>query len=144
MNLKKFVEAMRKVEKDLENVKKGDLVRIVWLDASRSTGVNINKLPLPNYRVETRRRDPRIFLGVQKGEVYHDPHIIVADDEIDDESNTTIDSIPIYLVKRIIVYKIKKPLKRQKADKKLDILRRLGKGRFWHVKSYRDGSMKLW
>jgi len=129
---------MEIVESDLSQLEPGDFVVVVWLDASRSEHVDINHLPLPNHVIETRRRDPRIFVCVQEGEEFGDPHVVLAADEVDSPSNTVIDVIPVFMVKRLMKVGKKTPQSVKKASSSNKLMDR----EFREVQRFPDGVVK--
>ena len=102
ISLGRLAEQLKKVEDELAGIQKGDTVAVYWIDASTSDHVNISR-EIPNHNVETKRINERyIFLGVQKGSEHGDPHILLLRGSLDSEADSTITSLPIYLVKRIV------------------------------------------
>jgi len=90
------------VYEQVRELKFGDPIHIWWIDASSSQNVDINKLPLPNHNVETRKEGiPGIFVTVQKGDIYHDEYLVYWTDNMDDMSYT-IESVPLVVVKKIV------------------------------------------
>lgn len=83
-------------------LKYGEPILITWIDASRSQNVDATKLPLPNHAVETLKEGgPGIFVTVQEGDAYHDPHLVYWTDNLCGISYT-IESVPLAVVKKIV------------------------------------------
>ena len=128
-------ESLAKVEEALRGLERGDTVAICWIDASTSDHVNLSA-KIPNHNVETKRINERyIYLGVQSGAEYGDPHLILLRGSLDSEADSTITSIPLYLIKKIVKVGGKIPEEAAKAA-------RLAKPRRIRIITYPDGSVK--
>mgnify|MGYP007109749213 CR=1 FL=1 len=62
--------------KVLQRLRRGDFLKIYWFDASESDNVDVGRLPLPNYNVETRQEEFGEFVCIQNGKQSGDPHLI--------------------------------------------------------------------
>lgn len=135
MDLKRLKNSLEAVFEDLAKLERGDTVAVCWIDASTSDHVNISK-PIPNHNVETRRLNERyIYLGVQFGEEFGDPHLILLRGSLDSEADSTITSIPLYLVKKVIKVGGKLPEEVGKIASEPKVRR-------VKVIAFRDGSVK--
>ena len=100
---KRLRETLARVEEALKGLERGDTIAVCWIDASTSDHVNITSGKIPNHNVETKRINERyIYLGVQHGAEFGDPHLILLRGSLDSEADSTITSIPLYLVKKIV------------------------------------------
>ncbi len=100
-DLKRLREDLKDVYEKISHIERGDTVAVCWIDASTSEHVNVTKT-IPNHNVETKRINERyIYLTVQRGAEFGDPHLILLRGSLDSEADSSIVSIPIYLVKRI-------------------------------------------
>lgn len=135
IELRRLRECLNRVYEAVRGLERGDTVAVTWIDASTSDHVNITQ-PIPNHNIETKRINERyIYLGVQKGAEYGDPHLILLRGSLDTEADSTITSIPIYLVKKII--KVGGKIAEEAAKIKLGL-----KPRRLRVINYPDGSVK--
>jgi len=126
--------ARGEVEKVLSKLKRGDLIKIYWLDASESELPREMDPPLPNHVVETRVEEVGEFLCVQRGRFSGDPHLIYVISRMDGRAR--IGSIRLCDIYRIQVYDEKK---RRKASMEVSKTRRRSIRRFGNgvVKYYR-------
>jgi hypothetical protein len=115
-----------RVQENLDKLKRGDYVAIMWVDASESSDVPI-KDELPNHSVESISTSIGIFHGVQRGNTYSDLHILVTKDLVD-TNRMRIQAIPLCLVKSIEIYGKKRLLMLYKKRRAL--------------LHFRDGSVK--
>lgn len=127
----------------LEQLKKipyGTLLKIMWLDASTVKGAKIDKLPLPNYYVETRRIVIGEYVTLQQGQAQKAYHLVLRMDDTEG-SGSMIRSILVCLIYKIIMSstsKVVESVERYKVDKK-----RLLANRERASIKLKDGSVKL-
>ena len=86
----------------LQKLKRFDQISVAWIDASQSSNVSIAG-KIPNHAVETKVISDGRFLGVQTSDYYKEPHLLVLKD-CSDSSRGTVQSIPVVLVKKILVF----------------------------------------
>lgn len=133
-------EAKQAVLQELAKVEKGDFLEVEWLDAATVKDARIEKLPLPNNYVETRRRTYGVFICVQKSATWYVPVLTLLMDQIDDKS--VIRAIPIPVVMQVKLKVEKTP---ESVDKALQAYKRVGRA-IKHGKSrvtYKDGAFKV-
>lgn len=118
----------RTVENSLKELKKGDHVSVLWLDASESGDVPLIKA-VHNHSVESIVTSAGMFLGVQKGKAYPDLHFLIVKDYLDSEK-MRVQSIPLSLVKSIHVFREKKKLLMRRDESRKMIIH------------FKDGSVK--
>ena|SRR5579875_122293 len=90
------------VDAKIKELRKGDSITIFWIDASQSSNVPI-KAVVSNQNVETTCQSQGLFYGIQAGETYHDKHLLIVKNYLDNE-RITIESIPICLIKEIDIF----------------------------------------
>ncbi|MFN3621938.1 MAG: hypothetical protein ACK4TI_03520 [Nitrososphaerales archaeon] len=135
IDLRRLKESLKAVYEAASKLERGDTVAVCWIDASTSDHVNITK-PIPNHNVETKRLNERyIYLGIQAGEEFGDPHIILLKGSLDSEADSTITSIPLYLIKKVVKVGGKLPEEARK-------LAAAPKIRRIRVITFQDGSVK--
>ncbi|MEM1991567.1 MAG: hypothetical protein QXY58_00165 [Nitrososphaerota archaeon] len=103
---------MMELNKQLKKLKKGDWVKVVWLDAATISkvpiDVNINEIPIATI-TETVGQ----FMGILKDEKFHAPHFIVVTERSGDTETWT--SIPLVLLKKVVKLVEKETLKSLKV-----------------------------
>lgn len=103
-----YTRSQTSVINSLQTIRKGDHVTVIWCDASESGGVPTHG-PINNHSVESVCSAVGIFLCVQKGRTYMDPHILIVKDYLDSEK-MRVQSIPLCLIKSIQSFSEKKKL----------------------------------
>ncbi|RMF30125.1 MAG: hypothetical protein D6752_04675 [Candidatus Nitrosothermus koennekii] len=91
----------KNIFKLLKSIPKNKPIIVEWLDASTTNHAKIDKFPLPNYYVETRRRTTGTFLCLQRGKYNNEWHLILELDHTE-ELGSSIRSIPLCLIYNII------------------------------------------
>ncbi|MCS7135481.1 MAG: hypothetical protein RMJ14_01835 [Nitrososphaerota archaeon] len=90
---------MTELNKQLKKLRKGDWVKVVWLDAATISkvpvDVNVNEIPIATV-TETVGQ----FVGILKDEKFHAPHLIVVTERSGDTETWT--SIPLVLLKKVM------------------------------------------
>jgi len=128
----------------LHKFKIHDRFEIEWVDASESHVPSIN-LPLANHTVETRQQEMGYFLCLQKGDTWHDLHLIYYLKSVDRDGcgpgQWHITSVPVYLIKRIVPLTKKEALKESKNGEWLRRMRSRRHRR--HTQRFSDGSVKF-
>ena len=103
---------MMDLNKQLKKLKKGDWVKVVWLDAATISrvpiDVNINEIPIATV-TETVGQ----FVGILKDEKFHAPHFILVTERSGDTETWT--SIPLVLLKKVVRLVEKEALKSLKV-----------------------------
>ncbi|MCL7385265.1 MAG: hypothetical protein LZ158_02735 [Thaumarchaeota archaeon] len=103
---------MMDFNKQLKKLKKGDWVKVIWLDAATISkvpiDVNINEIPIATV-TETVGQ----FIGILKDEKFHAPHFIVVTERSGDTETWT--SIPLVLLKKVVRLVEKEALKSLKV-----------------------------
>ncbi len=133
-------EAKRAVLQELARVEKGDFLEVEWLDAATVKDARIEKLPLPNNYVETRRRTYGVFICVQKSATWYVPVLTLLMDQIDDKS--IIRTIPVPVIMQLKLKVEKTPESVDKAVQAYKRARRAlkrGKSRV----TCKDGAFKV-
>lgn len=127
----------------LRKLKPHDRFEIEWIDASISNVLRID-LPLANHTVETRQQEMGYFLCLQKGDTWHDLHLIYYLKSVDKQGHGPgqwqVTSVPVYLIKRIMPLTKKEALRRSKNGKGPPTMKSRRHRR--HVQRFRDGSTK--
>jgi hypothetical protein len=125
----------------LRNIPHGTFLKIMWLDASTVQGARLNKIPLPNYYVETRRTTVGSCVALQIGQAQKAYHLVL---EMDNTEGTgsMIRSIPVCLIYKIIAASAKKAESTERKGFKPS-MRGLLKRRAKSLLRLRDGSVKL-
>jgi hypothetical protein len=127
----------------LHKLKPHERFEIEWVDASESRVTRID-LPIPNHTVETRQLEMGYFLCLQKGDTWHDLHLIYYLKSVDKDSRGpgqwNVTSIPVYLIKRIVPLTKKEALKESKNGEWLRRMRSRRHRR--HTQRFSDGSVK--
>ncbi len=121
------------VEKALTKLKRGDLVKVCWMDASESEVPNLGETLIPNHNVETRVEEYGEFVGVQLGKFSKEPHLIYIVKRVD--KRPRLSSVPLKLVYHIAACKektIRKAClstdKTSSVDFRRDVVQRFGDG----------------
>lgn len=78
---------------DFEGIGRGDLVEIIWLDASLSRGIS----KISNRVVATYKRTVGRFVGIFKDRQYKHPHVLIQH-EIDEGGIIDVSSVPLGIV----------------------------------------------
>lgn len=100
-NIEKFsvIEQLRKIPH-------GTLLNVMWLDASTVRNADLQKLPLRNDYVETRRSTVGEYRVLQQGAAQRAWHVVLRMDDTEG-LGSTIRSIPACLVYKVIVSELK-------------------------------------
>jgi len=93
-----------------EGIQRGNLVEIVWLDASLSRGI----IKVTNRVIATYKRTVGRFVGVFKDDQYKHPHVLVQH-EADENGVADVSSIPLGIVVGVNRLGAKSPAKRVKG-----------------------------
>lgn len=104
-----------KILQTLAGLQKGQQIIVTWIDASESRAIPLHTNALHNDAVETRKKTVGIFVCVQKGDAYQEPHIIIGVEKTDNTWH--INSIPMCLVKNVEISSLKTPLSTSKEYK---------------------------
>jgi len=94
---------MQGIFDELKKLKKGALVKVMWLDACTVKDADTARIPLPNSYVETRRTTVGEFVCLQQGKAQGAWHLILEMDNMED-NGSTIRSLPVCLIYKIIVH----------------------------------------
>ncbi|MBI2184288.1 MAG: hypothetical protein HYU39_04930 [Thaumarchaeota archaeon] len=98
-----------KISDAVAQLNQGDYVTATWIDASQTRPIRLQGKPLPNHTVETRKTTSGRFITLQRGDTWHDPHLVLGIEKTDDQWE--IISIPLSLVKQLSSAEAKEPLK---------------------------------
>lgn len=127
----------------LRKLKPHDRFEIEWIDASESRVPRID-LPLANHTVETRQQEMGYYLCLQKGDTWHDLHLIYYLKSVDKDSRGPgqwhVTSVPVYLIKRILPLTKKEALKELKNGEGGRRVRSRRHRR--HTQRFSDGTVK--
>lgn len=122
----------------LRRISYGTLLKIRWLDAATVRSASLNRLPFPNYYVETRRTTVGSYVCLQQGQAQRAWHLILEMDNTEG-SGSTIRSIPLCLI-----YKVEVSRKTaEESGARMVKGRRVAVGRERGLIELRDGSVKL-
>ena len=125
-------------------LKPHDRFEIEWMDASEIDVLNID-LPLKNRAVETRREEMGYFLCLQKGDTWHDLHLVyclrITDQNNPGAGQWHLTSVPVSLIKRITPLTKKEALRRQKSGRQPLTFKSRRHRR--HTQRFSDGSVKF-
>ncbi len=83
----------------LAKLKRLDQISVTWIDASQCSNVSIAGR-VADHVVETRIISDGRFLGIQNGNTFDDPHMLILKD-CNDYDRGSVQSIPLVLVKEI-------------------------------------------
>lgn len=98
---RKWPHIRREVLRTLERLRKRDLIRVIWIDASLTRNVHTERR-IPNGVIGTYKHTPGFFIGVYEDERYHEPHILIS---VEDTDSTVQDvqSMPLATVMKITI-----------------------------------------
>jgi hypothetical protein len=103
-----MLEAEQRLLDEFNNISRGALLRLQWLDAATIRNADVSRLPLRNDYVETRRATVGSFVCLQRGRSQGAWHVMLEMDKMDD-AGSMLRSIPLCLVYKVIAPSLKFP-----------------------------------
>lgn len=91
--VKRIMKSKAAEKLDFAGIERGDLVEIVWLDASLSRGI----VKVTNRTIATYKRTVGRFVGVFKDRQYGHPHVLIQH-EVDENGISDVSSVPVGIV----------------------------------------------